>query len=351
MDNQSTKNLRRILLFVIPILFFVFIGCFYLLTGRYVSTEDAYMRADKAAINANVNGQAVEIYVKENQIVTKNTPLFKIDDKSYKINVAKAQAQLVNAELQVQGLKATYQQRLAELKQAQQNFLYEQEEYNRQKKLHMSGISSNMQLNTATNKLQITTQLLAASREQLANSLASLDNNPNIALENHPLVKEAQEQLKQANIALSDTLVKAPFSGVVTKVDTLQRGDYVSRGTPVFALVSTENIWVEANFKETEITHMHPGQHSEIHIDAYPRITLYGSVNSLSPGTGSTFSLLPAENATGNWVKIVQRVPVKITLKHQKSSFLFSSGLSVTVSVDTGENRIHRWIARMKNHA
>jgi membrane fusion protein (multidrug efflux system) len=166
-----------------------------------------------------------------------------------------------------------------------------------------------------------------------------LDNDPNIAIKNHPLVQKAQAELDKANLYLSYTTTYAPVDGIVTKVDKLQVGDYITRGAVVFSLISVDDIWVEANFKETQITYMRPGQRVKIKIDAYSDVKFEGKVNSLTPGTGSSFSLLPPENATGNWVKIVQRVPVRITISNWSdfppNTFLVLSGLSATVTVDT----------------
>lgn len=198
-----------------------------------------------------------------------------------------------------------------------------------------------MQLNQAANKLNGAQELLNAQKQKGENILANLGDKPNLTIDAHPIVQLDLALLEQAKLNLSYALIKAPIDGVVTKVEQLQVGDYVHAEAPVFALVSNQNIWVEANFKETQLTHMHVGQKAEIDIDAFPQIKFIGHVESISPGTGSTFSLLPPENATGNWVKIVQRVPVRISIENlsaltsQISSGQLSSGLSATVTVDT----------------
>lgn len=336
------QNHRRKLLVLVPLAFFVMIMLFYLLGGRYVSTDDAYVQAAKASISSNVSGQVLKIYVRDNQEVKKNTPLFSLDDRPYKIAVATAKAQFISARLQVQALKATYKQRLADMKEAQHTLIYQQQEFNRQKKLAASGISSQMQLNKATNVLQNASQQFDGAQQQLANVLARLNNDADITIDEHPIVQQAQAQLDRANLDLSYTVITAPFDGIVTKVEQLQRGDYIKTGAPVFALISNKDIWVEANFKETDITHMRPGQYTSIDIDTYPNKEFDGIVISTSPGTGSTFSLLPPENATGNWVKIVQRVPARISINNIEPSFMLGSGLSANVTVDTGHSRIFR---------
>jgi membrane fusion protein, multidrug efflux system len=331
---------RRQLLFGVPAAFFLLCGIFYIFGGRYVSTDDAYVEAANAAISSQVSGQVVRIYVHDNELVQKNAPLFSLDERPYKIAVENAKAQLINARLQVEALKATYQQRVANVKQAQDTLAYQTEEYNRQKKLAASGISSQIQLENTTNAYQNANQQFLASQHQLANVLASLNNNADIPVEQHPVVLEAQAQLDRANLNLSYTHINAPIDGMVTKVEQLQLGDYIKAGDPVFALISNKDVWVEANFKETDVTYMRAGQHAKIYVDAYPNITFEGDVMSTSPGTGSTFSLLPPENATGNWVKIVQRVPVRISIKNTNPDLMLGSGLSANVTVDTEHSRI-----------
>jgi membrane fusion protein (multidrug efflux system) len=197
-----------------------------------------------------------------------------------------------------------------------------------------------MQLNRATNAFDNAKQQLAAVKQQVANALASLGNNADIMVDDHPIVQQAQAQLDKAKLDLSYTTIIAPIDGIVTKVEQIQRGDYINTGAPVFSLISNKNVWVEANFKETQMTYMHPGQEATFEIDAYPDKDFKGHVISTSPGTGASFSLLPPENATGNWVKIVQRVPVRISIDYNKDMQLLSSGLSVNVTVDTEHSRI-----------
>lgn len=333
------QQYRKLLLIGVPSVLLLILLISYVLGGRYVSTDDAYVQAAKAAISSNVSGQVLRIYVRDNQVVRKNQPLFSLDDKPFKIAVENANAKLISTRLQIMSLKATYQQQLANVQAAKLTLNYQQQEYDRQKKLANSGIASQMQLDKANNVLDTAKQQLIAAEQQLANISASLNNDANIAVDQHPIVKQAQAQLDEAKLNLFYTTTVASIDGIVTKVPLLEVGNYINAGAPVFSLVSNKNIWVEANFKETQITYMRPGQKALIKIDAYPDKTFNGHVVSISPGTGSTFSLLPPENATGNWVKVVQRVPVKIALKDINDKVL-SAGLSVNVTVDTRHGRL-----------
>jgi membrane fusion protein (multidrug efflux system) len=180
---------------------------------------------------------------------------------------------------------------------------------------------------------------LAGAQQQVSAVVASLGGNPDIAPERHPLVQQAQALLDRAALNLSYTVIKAPSDGIVTRVEQLQVGTYISASAPVFALVSTGDIWIEANFKENQLTHMRVGQQANVHVDSYPGRAFAGTVVSVSPGTGSQFSLLPAENATGNWEKVVQRLPVRIELRQLDPEFPLHGGLSANVSVDTRHER------------
>jgi membrane fusion protein, multidrug efflux system len=185
--------------------------------------------------------------------------------------------------------------------------------------------------------LQVARQKVASTQSDVANALAQLGGNPNLPPEQHPSVQRAQAALDKAELDLSYTMVKASEPGIVTKVDQLQVGSHVTASTPVFSMIS-KRVWIEANFKETELTHMRPGPTATVAIDTSPGLVFNATVESLSPGTGQTFSLLPAENATGNWVKVVQRLPVRLALEDPKSRLLHA-GLSATVEVDTQHQR------------
>ena len=313
-------------------------GWWYLTSGRYVSTDDAYIQAARTMISADVAGRVTSVEVHDNERVTKGQVLYRLDPASYQAAVDDAKAQLGMARLQVEALKSTYQQKNADNRGAQETLDYSQREYDRQKKLLGSGVASQQQFDQASNALEVARQRVASTQHDIGNVLAQLGGNPDIPVAEHPMVQRAQAVLDERQIDLKDTVIRAPENGTVTKVEQLQVGSYVTAATPVFSMMS-DRLWVEANFKETELTYMRPGQDATVEVDTYPDLEFHAKVSSLSPGTGLTFSLLPPENATGNWVKVVQRLPVRLNFENLDPDTPLHAGLSVTVDVDTHYRR------------
>jgi membrane fusion protein (multidrug efflux system) len=336
--NWFGRN-RRLLLIGGPVVIIVVALVFYLMTGRYVSTDDAYIQAARVDISTEVSGRIRDIDVHDNQFVHKGDVLFHLDTPAFNIAVADARAQLAAALLKVPSLRAAYRQRLADEAAARSTLDYDRRELARQTQLEAQGISSRAQLDQAKNNFQSAEQQLAAAQQQTASALAELAGNADAAPDSLPLVKQAQAALDHALLQLSYTVVHAPMDGIVAKVDQIQVGDHVNAATPLFALVSAKDLWVEANFKETDLTYMRPGQRATFSVDAYPGRTFTGHVLSTSPGTGSSFSLLPPENASGNWVKVVQRLPVRLSIDDNQGVPL-AAGMSVEVSVDTQHSRL-----------
>ena len=341
------QRLRLPLMLLGPLVVLIAAGWWYLTSGRYVSTDDAYVQAARTMVSADVSGRVVAVLVHDNQRVAQGEVLFRIDDRPFRIAVEQAKARLAAARLKIEALKATYSQKAADLQAAQDTLAYQQREFERQRQLLTTGTTSRQAYDQTQNALQVAHQKVASAQSDLANTVAQLGGNPNIAVDDHPDVQDAQAALDKSELDLSYTNVKSAEPGIVTKVDQLQVGSYVNASTPVFSLIS-KNVWVEANFKETELTHMHPGQKATVEIDTYPGIVFTGTVQSLSPGTGLTFSLLPPENATGNWVKVVQRLPVRIALEDPRDRALHA-GLSATVDVDTQYRR--PWLVWLQHTA
>ena len=308
---------------------------FYITSGRYQSTDDAYAQAATVSISANVGGRVSEIEVRDNELVQRGATLFKLDDAPFRIAVSDATAHLADTRLQIESLKSTYRQRLVELRAARDTQRYAQQQFDRQTRLLASGIASQAQFDQAAHGLDAARQQVANVQQQIGVALANLGGDPNIAPERHPLVAQAQAALDRAQLNLSYTVISAPTDGVVAKVEQLQVGDTIAASAPVFALVSTRDVWIEANFKEVQLARMRPGQTATVEIDRYPDRRFSAEVTSVSPSTGSQFSMLPPENATGNWVKVVQRVPVRLQLTQVDAGFLLQAGLSANVTVDT----------------
>jgi membrane fusion protein, multidrug efflux system len=308
---------------------------FYVTGGRYQSTDDAYAQAATVSISANVGGRVSEIAVRDNELVHRGAELFKLDDAPFRIAVSDAAAHLADTRLQIESLKSTYRQRLVELRAARDTQSYAQQQYDRQTRLLASGIASRAQFDQAAHALDAARQQVANVQQQIGVALANLGGDPNIPPERHPLVAQAQAALDRAQLNLSYTVISAPTDGVVAKVEQLQVGDTIAASAPVFALVSSRDVWIEANFKEVQLARMRPGQEATVEIDRYPGRRFSAEVTSVSPSTGSQFSMLPPENATGNWVKVVQRVPVRLQLSHVDQGFLLQAGLSANVTVDT----------------
>jgi membrane fusion protein, multidrug efflux system len=333
------ERLRRPLLIVFPLLLTAAGAAYYFANEPYVSTTDAFVRAAKESVNARVAGQVVEIAVKDNQRVKQGQLLFQIDPEPYRIAVDQAAARIDSARLEINELKATYRQQLAELQSASDTADYDEREYARRKALVTDGWTPREVYDKADMDLRVSRQHIAAVAQQVANTVAALNGDPNIEIDHHPSVRAAQAQLNQAQLDLSYATVAAPDDGIVARVEDLQVGDYVNPGAAVFSMMSSRRIWIEANFRETGLTHMRPGEAAVISVDAYPGRAFKVHVVSMSPGTGSDFSVLPPENATGNWVKVVQRLPVRLELDKIDPDRPLFSGISVTVTVDTGCRR------------
>lgn len=339
MPRSLRGRLRVPLMILGPLVVAAVAAYVYLAGGRYEDTDDAYVEAARVAISSNVAGRVREISVHDNQAVHEGDVLFRLDDAPFRIAVEEARAQLAAARLQVEALKANYRQRLSELESAQDTLVYQEREYARQQRLLASGISSQAQVDRALHALDDARAQVAGTRQRIDAVLARLGGKPDVAPDRHPLVEEAQAALDRATLDLSYAVISAPGDGIVTRVEHLQVGTHIAASAPVFALVSTGDVWIEANFKEDQLAHMRVGQTASVHVDAYPGRVFSAKVASLSPGTGSQFSLLPPENATGNWVKVVQRLPVRLELARPDPRYPLRGGLSADVSVDTQYRR------------
>jgi membrane fusion protein (multidrug efflux system) len=325
-----------------PLLLIAIAGYFVLTGGRTQSTDDAYVQAARIPVSASVGGRVIDLRVKENQLVHKGDVLFTLDVRDFSATQEQATAQLAAARLQVQALQANYAQQQSALHMAQQTAAFSDTEAARQKSLMQVGVSSRDQVDTAVHNQQMAHQAIATAQQQVAQALANLGGAGKSA-DSNPAVQQAQAALDRARLNVGYGTVVAPQDGIVTRVDQLQVGSYVNPAQTLFWLVAGEP-WVEANFKEDQLAKMQLGQTGKIHVDACAGQDFDGHVASFSPGAGQAFSPLPAQNATGNWVKVVQRLPVRIAFDKPPPGHCGAAGLSATVTVDvrssgSGANR------------
>jgi len=332
--TRLRRRLRPVLLSLGPIVLAAVAGYFYLTGGRYVSTDDSYVRYDKVQISSDVAGRIVEEAVDENQEVKKGQLLFALDDEPYRIALARAEAALAAARDEVSAMRAAYQQKAANVRGAQLSADYLQREYERQRRLAQQNLASEAKVDEAQRSAEVARQQVTAMQQDLAQALANLGGDPNLPLEQHPRVRQAQAARDQAALDLRHTRILAPADGVVANVDP-RPGQYVTIGQAMCSLVESGSLYIEANLKETELTHVKPGDVAVVSVDTYPDRVWHATVTSIGAGTGSEFSVLPPQNATGNWVKIVQRLPVRLHIAPSEDVAALRAGMSVTVEIDT----------------
>ncbi|MCX5496893.1 HlyD family secretion protein [Kaistia dalseonensis] len=334
---------RIALMLALPIVLAIGGGYLWLTGGRYVSTDNAYLEQNRVTITADQSGRIVEVAVHENDHVKKGDLLFRIDPEPYEIALRQADAAVATARLQVEQLRSAYQQALVEQKTAEDTLAYQEKNFQRQQDLLARGVASNAAFDDAQNNLRVAEQAVAQAKEKVVGALTGLGGNPDIKTEDHPAVQQAMAADANAALALKQTSAFAPADGVVSQTDRLRVGQYVTNPamapTALMSLVETGTTYVEANFKETDLTHMKVGQKATVTLDTYPDRPFEAKVESIDAGTGSVFSLLPAQNATGNWVKVVQRIPVRLKLDGTVDVAALRAGMSAAVDVDTEYHR------------
>lgn len=312
----------------------------YLSGGRYMSTDNAYVKSAKIAVSADVAGRVAEVAVRENQTVSPGDLLFRVDPAPFRIAVSRAKARLLAARQGVEALRAIYQQQVASLTRVKGEVIYFRQQLARQKSLSRKKLVSGLNLDTAMRNLRDGDDQVKVTEQGLAEARAKLGGDPGIPVDNHPDVLEAKALLDQTALDLKHTAVRATMRGVVTNFD-LQPGEYVKIGSPIFSLVGADNTWVHANYKETELTHVKVGQRATISIDTYPDREFEATVSGISPATGAEFAVLPPQNATGNWVKVVQRLTVRLRIAEpaDQPNPTLRAGMSAIVTIDTRHKR------------
>lgn len=336
---KPSRLRRNLIIAAVPLALALAGGYAWVTGGRYVSTEDAYVKQDRVTVMPQVSGQIASVSVAENQAVKAGDPLFTIDDSSYRATVAEDEARLQSARLDVEKLKAAYAQAVSEASTARDALATAQTQDDRIQSLRKSGVVAQSDADQSALALQQAKGAVAAADSQVLSAKAALAGDPEIPTDRHPEVLEAQASLNAAELDLAHTVVTAPQDGIVTQTSRLQKGQYVTPSTAVLGLVATGNTWIEANYKETDLEHMIDGQPVAVSFDGYPGRSFEGTVESIGAGTGSEFALIPAQNASGNWVKVVQRVPVRVSFADAAELPPIRAGMSASVEVDTGHAR------------
>jgi membrane fusion protein (multidrug efflux system) len=329
--RAKRKWLRPLLMFGVPLIIVAIVGYFWLTSGGSVSTDNAYVQQDKTSVSADVAGRIVQVGVKENQVVKAGDLLFRIDPEPYRIAVAQAKAAIAAAQVQLNTDRVSYQGTGADIQAAQDRIAQATEDYDRQAALMKRGFTTRANFQAAQHALEQARAQLQNAQSEAAEARAKLATGAAVPGEN-PAIAAARVQLAKAQLDLQRTTVLAPVSGTVSQTKSLQVGQQMITGMPAVTIVSDRPAWIEANFKETDLDKMRPGQCAAVTFDAYPGLKLKGHVESIGAGTGSEFSVLPAQNANGNWVKVTQRVPVRIAIDG-KSPREMIAGLSADVEV------------------
>jgi len=331
------RLVRRTLLVLGPLVVIVAAVYVYLTTGRYVSTDNAYVKSDVGIVSAQISGPIVEVAVRENQPVAQGDVLFKVDDEPFRVKMQQVDAELGAVRDYVEGIRASYRQKLSQLELDKTNAVYQKRDYERLQALASKQLASQQAVDDARQKSDVANQTVVVSERSLDQVRAQLGGDADKPLTEQAAYLALKAMRDTAVLDLERTVVRAKLDGVASKVPVV--GQYVAPGTPIMSVVSNQEKWIEANFKETDLTHVVVGQRVTIKLDTYPDREWHGRVQSISQATGAEFSVIPAQNATGNWVKVTQRIPVRISIDMRSGDPELRVGMSADVSIDTGYER------------
>ena len=349
---KKKRSLTRPILFLLLPVALVVGGYYYVIGGQIMETDNAYVQAATVGVSTDVAGTVVEIDVSNNQTVKQGQILYRLREDSFKIALAGAQAQLGTVRNQVLTLQASYTLAMAQIEQAKADIPYYETALKRQQDLQTSTAYNKASFDSAKHDLEAAQQKVLVAQSSAQAMLAQLGGDASQPVEQNPFYLQAQSAVDNATRDLNDTVVKASFDGIVTNVDNLQLGTYLQASQVAFNLVSSDRVWVDASPKETELTYVKPGQPVTVSVDTYPGVEWRGFVQTISPASSSSFSLLPAQNTSGNWVKVVQRIPMRVAIDPAPNNPPLRVGMSVEVGVDTGHARglpdfVEKWRARL----
>jgi membrane fusion protein (multidrug efflux system) len=336
---KQPRTLRRVLLAAGPAVVLAGALALYMTGGRYVSTDNAYVHAGKLTVATDVSGIVAKVAVHESQQVEKGQVLFTLDPEPFQIALAGAEANLGTVRNQLTTLRATYRQKQAQVEQAKTDVAFYETAFQRQQDLLKRGVAAQATFDQARRDLDSARERVSMAQHDAEATLAQLGGSVDARIEDNPSYLAAQAQVDKARRDLARTTVQAPMPGIVTNVDALQVGEYLPASQAAFSLVSSADVWIEANPKESDLTYLKPGAPAVVTIDAYPGRVWQAMVTSLAPATGTEFSVLPAQNATGNWVKVVQRVPIRLAVQLPADAPPLRTGMSAIVEIDTGHRR------------
>lgn len=338
MTRGQTRLIRAVLLVGVPILVVIGGAAIWQAGGRYVNTENAYVKADIAQIAPEVAGRVIDVAVRDHQHVKAGMPLLRIDPEPYRLALAKADAELDIARTAVETARALWRETLTELGEMESQAGFHERNLQRQQSLADRGVVSTSKLEEVQNDFNVARNRLFVVRRRLERALTALAGDPNKPTDNYAVVRDKIAERDRIALDLQRTTLVAPLDGIAVNVK-LQVGEQVKASTPLFVIVADTRPWVEANLKETTLTHVKVGQEVKVVLDVYPDEIWQGRVTSISPAAGSEFAILPPQNASGNWVKVVQRLPVKIELKRHDGEPPLRAGMTATVDIDTQRTR------------